>query len=71
MSVLGELRTQWFLFLFFFFFAIFPGCHTPANGHRFVGWRGETMKGKGLLQVYDRMRTCEGWYRLRGAVWES
>ena len=31
------------------FFAIFPGCHTRANGHRFVGWRGEIMKGKGLL----------------------
>ena len=30
-------------------FAIFPGCHTPANGHRFVDWRGEIMKGKGLL----------------------
>ena len=26
-------------------FAIFPGCYIPANGHRFVGWRGEVMKG--------------------------
>ena len=21
--------------------------------------------------MYDRMRTCEGWYCLRGAVWEA
>ena len=26
-------------------FAIFPGCQTPANGHRFVGWRREFTKG--------------------------
>ena len=31
------------------FFANFPGCHTTANCHGFVGWRGEIMKGKGLL----------------------
>ena len=30
-------------------FAIFSGCPTPANGHCFVDWRGEMMKGKGLL----------------------
>ena len=29
-------------------FAIFPRCHTPTNGHRFVGWIGEIVKGKGL-----------------------
>ena len=29
--------------------AIFPGCLTPVNGHRLVGWRGETMKGDALL----------------------
>ena len=46
-------------------FAIFHSCHTLTNGHRFVGWTGEMMKGKGLLYVYDRMRTCEGWYCLR------
>ena len=31
-------------------FAIFPGCHTPANGHRFVGWRGEIMRAEGSSQ---------------------
>ena len=29
--------------------AVFPDCYTLADGHRFVGWRGEIMKGKGFL----------------------
>ena len=29
-------------------FPISPGCYTRVNGHRFVGWRVEMMKGKGL-----------------------
>ena len=49
----------------------FPRYHTPVNGHRFVGWRGEIMKGKGLLKLYDRIRTSEGWNCLRRAVWEA
>ena len=43
-------------------FAIFPGCHIPANGHRFVGLGVYITEGKGHLLVYDEMRTFEGWY---------
>ena len=52
------------------FFAIFPGCHTPAIA--IILWRErEDNEEQGALLTYDRMRACDGWCHLKGAIWEA
>ena len=64
MSELGEPRTQWF-------FCDFSRLPYTRKRPSFRWLERGVMKGKGLLLVYDKMRTCEGWYYLRGALWEA